>query len=273
MIGRTGMEVIYEKKNGIAYITMNRPEALNAMDPEMAVQLADTWLDFRDDKTLRCAILTGAGDQAFSVGADLKKMQSLVTGAREPESEADKRFVDEREHMEKFTLRDFDVYKPIIAAVNGYVIAAGFELLLSTDIRVASETAKFGFQEVKWSMFPGGGSTTRLWRQIPFVYAMELLLTGELIDAQEAHRLGVVNRVVPPEKVMEEAERFANIIIKNGPLAVSGAKKSILSSMGLPIKAGLAIEQNLADRVWPSDDAQEGLRAFREKREPRFTGK
>jgi enoyl-CoA hydratase len=267
------MEVIYEKKNGIAYITMNRPEALNAMDPEMAVQLADTWLDFRDDESLRCAIITGAGDRAFSVGGDLKKLLSLVTGARKPETEADKRFVTEREHMEKFTLRDFDLYKPVIAAVNGHVIAAGFELLLNTDIRVASEKAQFGFQEVKWGLYPGGGCTVRLWRQIPFVKTMELLLTGELIDAQEAYRLGVVNCVVPVDKVMEEAERFANIIVKNGPLAVSGTKQSILKSMGIPVSAGLAIETAIADQIWQTEDAQEGLRAFREKREPRFKGK
>jgi enoyl-CoA hydratase len=267
------MEVIYEKKKGIAYITLNRPDALNSIDPEMAVQLADTWQDFHDDKSLRCAIITGAGDQAFCTGGDLKKMLPLVTGAKEPETEADKRFVTEKEHMEKFVLRDYEIYKPIIAAINGHVIAAGFELLLSTDIRVASEDALFGFQEVKWSLFTGGGCTVRLWRQIPYVMTMELLLTGELIDAREAHRIGVVNRVVSSDKVMEEAERFANIIVKNGPLAVSGAKKSVLKSMGIPTSAGLAIETTIANRVWESEDAQEGLRAFREKREPCFKGK
>ena len=140
------MEIIYEKKKDIAYITLNRPQALNAIDPEMAVQLADTWQDFHDDKSLRCAIVTGAGDQAFCTGGDLKKMLTLVTGARAPETEADKRFVTEKEHMEKFVLRDYEIYKPIIAAINGHVIAAGFELLLSTDIRVASDKALFGFQ-------------------------------------------------------------------------------------------------------------------------------
>jgi enoyl-CoA hydratase len=267
------MEVVYEKKNGIAYITLNRPDALNAIDPEMAVQLADTWQDFHDDGSLRCAIITGAGDQAFCTGGDLKKMLTLVTGAREPETEADKRFVTEKEHMEKFVLRDYEIYKPIIAAINGHVIAAGFELLLSTDIRVASENALFGFQEVKWSLFTGGGCTVRLWRQIPYVMTMELLLTGDLIDAREAHRIGVVNRVVAPDKVMEEAERFAQTISKNGPLAVSGAKKSILKSIGIPTSDGLAIETTIANRVWESEDAREGLSAFKEKREPHFKGK
>ena len=267
------MALIYEKKDGIAYITFNRPEAHNAIDPEMAVQLADTWVDFKEDKSLRCALVTGAGDQAFCAGMDLKKAMPLITGAREPVTEADRRFKAEREHMEKFTLRDFDIYKPIIAAVNGLVVAAGFELLLNTDIRVASENAIFGFQEVKWSLFPQGGSTVRLWRQIPFVNAMEMLLTGEMIDAREAYRLGIVNRVVPPDKVMEEAERVATIIAKNGPMAVSGTKQSVLRSMGLPVRAGLAIEQTIGDRIWPSEDAQEGLRAFRENREPRYTGK
>jgi len=267
------MEVIYEKKNGIAYITLNRPNALNAIDPEMAVQLADTWKDFHDDKSLRCAIITGAGDQAFCAGADLKKMLPLVTGARAAEREAEKRFVTDDELLKIFVLRDYEIYKPIIAAINGHVIAAGFELLLNTDIRVASEKALFGFQEVKWSLFTGGGCTVKLWRQIPYVMSMELLLTGELIDAREAHRIGVVNRVVPSDKVMEEAEKYANIILKNGPLAVSTIKESILKSIGTPISAGLAIEKNLANRVWESEDAQEGLSAFREKREPHFKGK
>ncbi len=266
------MSLIYKKKKTIAYLTLNRPEAHNALDPETIAELVDAWEDYRDDKTLRCAIITGAGDKTFCSGADLGKLIPLNTGARKPESEADEKVVKDPMFVNKALLRNFELHKPVIAAVNGNAIGGGLEILYSTDIRVASLDAKFGLPEAKWAILPAGGSTVRLPMQLPYARAMELLLTGELMDAQEAFRLGLLNRVVPREKVMEEAERFAHVISKNGPFAVSAIKKSVLSCIGHTLEDGLAKEWEFATSVFMTEDAKEGPRAFMEKREPRFTG-
>ncbi|MCJ7773171.1 MAG: enoyl-CoA hydratase-related protein, partial [Desulfobacterales bacterium] len=163
--------------------------------------------------------------------------------------------------------------KPVIAAVNGDAIAGGFEFLYGTDIRIGSENARFGLQEVKWSIFPAGGSSVRLPQQMPYAKAMEILLTGELITAAEAYQYGFLNRVVPASKVMDEAERFAHIISKNGPLAVSAIKKAVYSNIGLTVAKALANEMEHALPVFMTEDAKEGPRAFKEKREPTFKGK
>jgi len=267
------MALIYEKRKGIAYLTFNRPEARNALDPETILELIAAWEDYRDDEEMRCAIITGAGDTVFCAGADLAKLIPLLTGARKPETEADKKVVADPMAAGKAILRDFQLYKPVIAAVNGHAIAGGMEILYSIDIRVAAEHAKFGIQEVKWSLFPAMGSSIKLPRQVPYARAMELLLTGELMDAEEALRLGFVNRVVPKGRVMEEAERFARIIADNGPLAVTALKRSVIENIGKPLAEGLAREMELALPVFMSEDAKEGPRAFKEKRKPQFRGK
>ena len=267
------MALIYEKKGPIATITLNRPEAQNSFDPETVVSIVDAWKDFREDDSLRCAILTGTGDEVFSSGADLKRLIPLITGVRQPETEADKVIQKDPHLTQKAFLRDFKIFKPIIAAINGTAIAGGFEILYSTDIRIAAEHAMFGLQEAKWSIVPMMGSTVRLPRQIPYVNAMEIMLTGELIDAREALRLGFINKVVPKGQVMEEAQRYANIIAKNGPLAIKAIKQGVLEGIGLPIKEGLAKELEYGIPVLFSEDAREGPRAFKEKREPKFQGK
>ena len=160
----------------------------------------------------------------------------------------------------------------MIAAINGDAIAGGFEILYNTDIRVAAENARFGLQEVKWSIVPAGGSTVHLTRQIPYVRAMEMLLTGELIDAGQALAYGFINQVVPLEKVMAAAERYAAIIAKNGPLAVAAVKQAVLENSGKQVADALAREMELAIPVFLSQDAQEGPRAFKEKREPVYKG-
>jgi len=267
------MALIYEKKGPIAYITMNRPEAQNAFDPEMVVDIVSAWKDFRDDDSLRCAILTGAGDQVFSSGADLKRLVPLMTGARLPETEADKILKKDPYLIQQAFLRELKIFKPIIAAVNGVAVAGGFEILYSADIRIAAEGARFGLQEVKWSIVPMMGSTVKLPRQIPYAKAMEIMLTGEFIEAGEALRIGFVNKVVPKDQVMAEAERYAQIIVKNGPLAVKAVKQSVLEGIGMPLKDGLAKELELSIPVFLSEDAKEGPRAFKEKREPQFKGR
>jgi enoyl-CoA hydratase len=266
------MSLIYEKRNAIAYLTLNRPEAHNAMAPETMLELLDAWKDYRDDKDMRCAIITGAGDKSFCAGADLGRLIPLFTGAREPENEAELKIRDNPMISMQAILRDFDLHKPVVAAVNGNAIAGGMELLYATDIRVATERARFGLQEVKWGVFPMGGSSVKLPRQLPYARAMEMLLTGELMDAADALHFGLVNRVVPDDKVMEEAERFAGIIAKNGPLAVQAVKQAVTAGIGLDLKQGLAKEMELAMPVFMSKDAQEGPRAFKEKRPPVFKG-
>lgn len=265
--------LIYEKKGSIAYLTLNRPEAHNAIDPEMILELAGAWEDYREDSALRCAILTGSGEKTFCSGADLAKLIPLFTGAKKPETDADKRILADSTLAWKALLRDVELSKPIIAAVNGDAIAGGFEFLYATDIRVASQQARFGLQEVKWSIFPAGGSSVWLPRQMPYARAMEMLLTGELISAAEAYEYGFLNRIVSPLRVMEEAEKLAKIIVKNGPVAVSAVKKAVLSNVGRTLSKGLANEMEYALPVFLSEDAKEGPRAFKEKREPQFKGK
>jgi len=267
------MVLIYEKRNGIAYLTLNRPEARNAVDPELAVELAEAWEDYRADDGVRCAIVTGSGDKSFCAGADLGKLIPLFTGAKSPESEADKKIQKDPSLSSRALLRDFELNKPVIAAINGFAIAGGMELLYSTDIRIACPEAKFGLQEAKWAIFPAGGSSVHLPRQIPYAKAMEILLSGELMDAEDALRYGFINRVVPRDRVMEEAERWASIISKNGPVAVSAIKKAVLLNSGLPLEEGLAKETELAMPVFMTRDAQEGPKAFKEKREPKYIGK
>ena len=267
------MALIFEKREGIAYLTINRPDARNSLDPETVIELAEAWKEYREDGELRCAIITGAGDKAFCAGADLGQLVPLYTGARKPETEAEKQVAKDPMALGRALLRDEEMYKPIIAAINGHAIAGGMEMLYPTDIRIAAEGIKLGLQEVKWSIFPLMGSSVKLPRQLPYARTMELLLTGELITAEEALQLGFLNRVVPRDAVMEEAERFARIIAENGPLAVKAIKKAVLTNIGLTLQEGLAKELEIGFPVMMSEDAKEGPRAFKEKRKPRFQGK
>lgn len=175
--------------------------------------------------------------------------------------------------LQKAFLRNFKLYKPVIAAINGSAIAGGMEILYSTDIRIAAEGAKFGLQEVKWSILPLMGSTIKLPRQISYAKAMEIMLTGELISAEEALKYGFINKIVPKDQVMAEAQRYAKIIAKNGPLAIKAVKQSVQEGIGLSLEEGLAKELEIGIPVFLSEDAKEGPQAFKEKREPKFKGK
>jgi enoyl-CoA hydratase len=267
------MAIIYEKKNSIAYLTINRPEAHNAIDPETATELLDAWEDYREDENCLCAIITGSGDRSFCSGMDLGRMIPLLTGGRQPETDADRRVCSNPALLDEATLRNFELYKPIVSAINGFAIGGGMEILQGTDIRIASENARFGLQEAKWAFFPRGGSTVRLPRQVPFCKAMEIMLTGELIDAEEALRIGFINHVVPHGRLMVEAEKMAHHITQNGPLSLKAIKESVIKCTGLSIEEGLKKEAKLAEKVINSKDAREGPKAFMEKRKPRFRGK
>ncbi|GIW42032.1 MAG: putative enoyl-CoA hydratase [Candidatus Binatia bacterium] len=265
--------VRFEKEGHIATVTLNRPEVRNAINAEMLCRLADAWQAIVDDPEIRVAILTGAGEEAFCAGADLDRLVRMMQGLRPPEDEFDERIQKDYSLIWKGLLREFDVYKPIVAAVKGFCVAGGVELLQCTDIRVASEDAQFGLAEVKWSLFPMAGSTVRLPRQIPYCMAMEILLTGERMSAAEAYRIGLVNRVVPRDRVLPEARRFAEILAENGPLAVQAVKRSVLEGSGRPIREALAKEFEIGAQVALSQDAKEGTRAFKEKRKPVFQGR
>lgn len=265
---------MYEKRGHIAYITFNRPELRNAMNPEMMCRLADAWEDYAADDELRVAILTGAGNEAFTAGADLRTMIPLLSGARQPEDEWDHRLLGDSERLTKVaTLKNTTLYKPIVAAVNGPCIGAGAEILQAVDIRIAGEQAFFAVNEVVRGFMPGGGSTVRLARQVPFCKAMQLLLVGDRIDAKEAYHMGFVNEVVPVGDVLARAEWFAERIAANGPLAVQKTKETVWRTLGLSLDEGFAIEAENFAAVMASEDAKEGPRAFVEKRPPRFQGR
>lgn len=264
--------LIYEKKDGVATLTMNRPERRNALSPQMIVEMARAWEDFRDDADCRVAVLTGAGDVAFCSGADLGLLIPLFSRAREAEDEYDEALIKDRNLMQVALLRDFELYKPVIAAVNGFALAGGTEILQATDIRVAAHHAEFGLTEVSRGIIPGGGSLVRLARQIPYCKAMEILLTGDRMSADEAHRIGLINEVVAHEQLMTRTAAIADRIAENGPLAVAACKEAVIRTSGLPYAEAFPIENELSGRIMRTRDAREGPLAFMEKRKPVFKG-
>ncbi len=262
--------VDYEVKDHIALITLNRPEARNAINPEVSVRLADAFQDVKDDEEVRVAILTGTGS-TFCAGADLGQLIPLMSGARQPENAWDERLVSDPGTTGRALLRNFDIEKPVIAAINGHAIAGGMEIVQGTDIRVSVAEAKFGVQEVKWAIFPAGGSTVRLPVQIPYAKAMELLLTGDLITAAEALDFGFLNYVT--DDVVGKAMEIAQKIAANGPLAVKAIRRSVKECLGKPERDALKIETEISAPVFRTEDAREGPRAFMEKRQPVYKGR
>lgn len=264
--------LLVERDGGILTLTLNRPAAANALSPEMLVRLAEAWYEFRDSADLRVAILTGAGDGHFCSGGDLERTMPLLTGARQPADAWDERLLAAPTLFTDAILRGFTVWKPIVVAVNGSALGGGTEITNACDLRVAAEHAVFGLPEAKVGLLPGGGSISRLPRQIPFARAMEMMLTGDPIDAREALALGLVNRVVARADLAATARSLAERIAANGPLAVRKIKEGVYRTSGLPLADALRIEDEVAVAVLTSRDAREGPRAFREKRKPEFTG-
>lgn len=260
------MAIIYEKKGKIAYITINRADAMNAIDMETSKELAATWSDFRDNPDLWVAILTGSGEKAFCSGADLKKFIPEVAKKTAQEK------MDEGSYNPGFggITKNFKIWKPIIAAINGICLAGGTELALACDIRIAAENAIFGLMEVRWGLIPGAGGTQRLPRLIPLGKALEMILCAEQIDAQEAYRIGLVNKVVASSELMGTATKLAERICEMGPLAVRAAKAVIYRGLDLPLDEALALELSYANFLFGTEDAQEGPRAFAEKRKANF---
>jgi E-phenylitaconyl-CoA hydratase len=254
-------KVHYAVEDHLARVTIDRPEKHNAMDPEIYRALSEAWIEIRDDPEVRVALVTGAGEEAFSAGADLE--QTITPGERG---------WDEfwRTQAEPILNNGLEVWKPVVAAVNGYCLAGGLTLLLATDIRIAGEDATFGLSEVKRGILPGNGGTQRTIRQLPDAIAKELLLTGDRIDAQEAARWGLVNEVVPPEDVVSTAEAYAERLVENAPLAMQAIKELAVRGRDLPLDEGIRLEESFQRHLWETDDAVEGVEAFREDREPEW---
>ncbi|MDD5287746.1 MAG: enoyl-CoA hydratase-related protein [Dehalococcoidales bacterium] len=249
-------DVEYVKEGRIAYITINRPEAMNSLSVGVSKGLHDAMADFRDNNDLWVAIVTGAGDRAFSAGADIKGFLSGPgpSAAVEP-------------------VRADNIWKPFIAAIHGYCLGGGCELAMTCDIRIAADNAKFGQPEINIGFMPGAGGTIRMPRFIPRAIAAEILLTGNMIDAQEAYRVGLVSRVVPRAKLMDTAKEIANLIISRAPIGVRAAKESMVRGYSMTLEEGLALEKQLANKVRTSEDFKEGAKAFAEKRPPQYKAK
>lgn len=257
------MSIDLNVSDGIAVVTINRPERLNAMDPDHYRDLSAAWIRVRDDEAIHVAIVTGAGERSFTTGADLKSVIGKPIGLADL-------WLTQKDALLN---RGLEVWKPVIAAINGYCLGGGMTLMLATDIRIAASHATFGLSEVKRGIIAANGGTQRILSQVPYAIAMEMLLVGETFDATRAERWGLVNKVVPQAELMDTALDYARRIAANGPLAVRAAKELALRGQDINLAAGLRMEQLVAQILNGSDDVREGAAAFAEKRPPKFEGR
>ncbi|WP_255668449.1 enoyl-CoA hydratase/isomerase family protein [Brevibacillus daliensis] len=252
--------LLIEIENFVATITINRPEQRNAMNPESWAELHKAIRQLNEDENVRVIIITGAGDKAFVAGADIK-------------------WLHDRKPLDIYGLSVQDVlmeifrsYKPVIAAINGYALGGGCELVLACDIRIASDQAKFGQPEIKLGILPAGGGTQQLTKSVGLVKAKEMILTGSLIDAKEAYEYGLINHVVAHDQVMNKAREIAETIAHNPPVAVRLAKIALNESATADFSSGLALEKALQAVLFGTKDKHEGTKAFLEKRTPEYVG-
>ena len=254
--------VLKEKRDFVLLLTLNRPEVMNALNLQTLLELRSTLEEVWFSRDVRVLIITGAGEKAFCAGADLKE--------RERMSEIEvKNYI--KTIRDTFTMIE-DIPKPVICAINGYAFGGGLEMALACDIRIAADTAKMGLTETSLAIIPGAGGTQRLPRVVGKAKAKELIFTARRIDAQEAYRIGLVNEVVPRERLLDRAFEIASEIAQNGPLAVEAAKFAINRGSEVDLKTGLEIESKAYDTLIPTKDRREGLLAFKEKRKPNYVG-
>src|SRR2546425_4379144 len=255
--------VLYEKKGAIAYVTINRPKVLNALNAKTISELRSAFEDARDDSEVRGVVFTGAGDRSFAAGADISEMANDTPLTAEEKTRSGQALTDLIENLGK----------PVIAAVNGFALGGGCELAMACSIRIAAESAKFGQPEVKLGVMPGYGGTQRLPRLVGRGRALKLILSGDIIDAAEAYRIGLVDELVPDVHVIERAETVLKKIIANAPLSVKYALEAVNKGLETSVAEGLLIEASLFAVCASTDDKKEGTSAFLEKRAPKFQGK
>ncbi|MCX6000538.1 MAG: enoyl-CoA hydratase-related protein [Chloroflexi bacterium] len=256
------MALQYEKRGKIAYITIDRPRALNSLDPPTFGDLSRALVDFRDDDEVWVAIITGSGSRAFCIGADIKEMLPTLGEIR-----------NEWWHLPPTIMRGLELWKPTIAAINGHALGGGLELALACDLRIAAESASFGFPEVSLGIIPGWGGTQRLARTLPSAKAAEMLFFGERIDAREACRIGLINKVVPPDQLLTTAEEWAKRLCDLPPLAVRAAKEAMVRGAEMSLEDGLRLESKLVDFLVATEDHKEAKQAREERRKPEPKGR
>ncbi len=254
--------LLVEKRGRVALVTVNRPDKMNALNIKTREEIIAAFKELGNEREVRVVVITGAGEKAFIAGADISEFSGRSA-------------LEQREIMQRSRAFDAmeDFAKPVIAMINGYALGGGCELALACDIRIASAKAKFGQPEVKLGLIPGGGGTQRLTRAIGEGKAMELILTGDMVDAEEAQRLGLVNHVVAPENLEARTMELANKIAEMSPIALAMAKKAVKNAARLNLAPGLEAESDLFALVFASEDKEEGVRAFLEKRKPAFAGR
>jgi len=255
--------VLYEKKGPIAYVTINRPKVLNALNAKTIAELRSAFEDARDDSEVRGVVFTGAGDKAFAAGADISEMANDTPLAAEQKTRSGQALTDLIENLGK----------PVIAAVNGFALGGGCELSMASTIRIAAETARFGQPEVKIGIMPGYGGTQRLPRLVGKGRALQLILSGEIINAQEAYRIGLVNEVVPAASLLARAEAILNQFISNAPVGVKYSIEAVNKGLDTSLAEGLLLEASLFAICAGTEDKKEGTSAFLAKRAPTFQGR
>src|SRR3989475_12231007 len=255
--------LLYEKKGAIAYVTLNRPKVLNALNHATWTDLRTAFEDARDDDAVRGVILTGAGDKAFIAGADINELAHLTAVEAEKSSRFGQAVLNLIENLGK----------PVIAAINGFALGGGCETSMACTIRVAAEKAKFGQPEIKLGLIPGGGGTQRMPRLVGRGRALQLILSGEMIDAQEAYRIGLVNEIVPASDLITRAEAILKKIASNAPIAVKFALEAANKGLDTSQGEGLLLEASYFGLCAATEDKKEGTTAFLEKRAPRFQGR
>jgi len=255
--------VRYEAQDGVALVTLDRPDVLNAMNSQMRTELFEIFTRLRMDESVKVVVVTGGGDRAFSAGADIREFLEPPTPTRFRES---RKRLDFRSEMDRCP-------QPIIAAIRGFALGGGLEFALACDIRVAAEDAQLGLTEINLAIIPGGGGTQRLPRLVGRGKALEMILTGMRVPAAEALRIGLVERVVPVAQLMAAAQGLARDIAAKAPIALRYAKEAVVSGLGLPLQDGIRLENDLATLLRTTEDRVEGARAFVEKRKPKWTGR
>ncbi len=261
--GLTLETVTYEKKGAIAYVTLNRPKVLNALNKTALADLRAAFEDARDDSSLHGVILTGAGDKSFIAGADINEVATDTPVQAEEKTRRGQHLMDLIENLGK----------PVVAAINGFALGGGCEAALACTIRLAAESAKFGLPEVRLGIIPGYGGTQRLPRLVGKGVALQLILSGAMIDAQEAYRIGLVNEVVPKAELIARAEAILNQIGANAPLSVRYALEAVNKGMETSVAEGLVLESTFVAICTSTEDKKEGTSAFLQKRPPQFQGR